>query len=166
MDSKFEGRCGTCVFWEKWEDLDGCGICNYKLIPAGSFDVDTHPHEGEFVTDFDIKQSEIQTIISAHSFLERLYRDGNERASSDAIVFMIETIFKEINDESYQSIEWILKVASVGRLAPEFLVGILRSAGSVRTKLSPWKRFLHEVREELKERGYDTDTALRGIPEE
>ena len=30
-------RCGTCVFWEKWEDLDGRGICNYKLIIPKAF---------------------------------------------------------------------------------------------------------------------------------
>jgi hypothetical protein len=109
----------------------------------------------------DVQQG---TLIGA--LRDELYSEGIQRASSDGILKLLSSLFDLIEHGAFGEIDWLLRNVQLDRLAPEFLVGILRSTSHYSARFPYWSTFLNLSREQLIRRGLDADRILSGLGDE
>jgi hypothetical protein len=106
---------------------------------------------------------ELTAQLTAQSFLLKLYKYDKGSAPSDAVVSLIKSVFSWISEKNYSVLEAVVRETRVEDLAPELIVGILRTSGHVRDQLRSWEGFLERSYAELNERGYNAEDVLRGL---
>jgi hypothetical protein len=104
-----------------------------------------------------------QLIEEKNSFIEFLYSEGTERASSNGLSSFMDYIFARLQYHKYDEVSDLLDSVDLDRLAPEYLIGLLRITFPERYLIKSWFLFVDLVRDELIRRGYDGNTELQGL---
>ena len=89
--------------------------------------------------------------------------EGSDRASSDGLLQLLDSLFECVGRKRFTDIELLLAQSIVARLAPEYLVGILRSTAHAQKFVAPWTTFRESVRHDFVRRGLDADVILSGL---
>src|SRR5262249_40232740 len=99
----------------------------------------------------------------ARALLSIMYGEDRARASANALFEITDGLFHILSVGRFSEIDLLLGSADVTRLAPEFLVGLLRVTGHDATSIPSWTGFLHKTQIELKARDLNPDTLLAGL---
>ncbi len=105
----------------------------------------------------------LNAIPSARGMLEAMYVEGAYRASSDALLRSLETLFELAGQKQFDQLEWLFQHSEAERLAPEFLVGMLRATANYVHWLPTWTAYRDATRRELLRRSLPADDILVGL---
>ncbi len=78
-----------------------------------------------------------------------MYDEDTQRASSSSLSSVLDYFLNLQSQRKLRDIDNILESADVRRLAPEFMVGILRMNFLERNALRNWGEYLRKVEDEL-----------------
>lgn len=101
----------------------------------------------------------------AFVFLDTLYKDDITEASPDSVLYAIQTLFAWLAEKNYVVICDVFDNADVTRLAPGFLVAMIRSTSHKRDELymCSWHRLLEKSKREFEKRGLDNVELWQGL---
>jgi hypothetical protein len=106
---------------------------------------------------------QLKPVPTSESLLAAAVAEGSTRASSDALLALVEGLFELIGLRRFDQVDLLLKSADPALVAPEVAVGILRATSNYSHSLPNWPTFLKKTREELKKRGLQPDPILIGL---
>lgn len=107
-----------------------------------------------YETPLEIADSAIGIIVGdhPHPILDVMYSEGFKRASSAALSSMFDHFLTLQSQKRIDEIDDVIGAADVGRLAPEFMVGLLRINFPERKHLTNWVGYLNRAETELRSR--------------
>jgi hypothetical protein len=106
---------------------------------------------------------ELKPAPTSASLLMSALAEGKERASSDALLAIVDGVLDLINVGQFHEIDALINSINPALAAPEISVGILRVTSHYVSSLPSWNALLTKTREELQSRGLPTDTILVGL---
>jgi hypothetical protein len=94
---------------------------------------------------------------------EKIYADGKDRAKSDGLISLLDDLFNLVGAGLYSDLDFLMVSLDVSRVAPEYLVGILRATSKESRRIPHWSEFLSRVTTELYARKLDAAKILIGL---
>lgn len=89
--------------------------------------------------------------------------NGSQESSNLELAAVIRGLTQLIGKSEYPLIDRILRSFQPGQTSPAMNLAVLRTTGSVRSKLKAWHDLVPRVRFDLQGRGLDADRLLRGL---
>jgi hypothetical protein len=86
------------------------------------------------------------------ALLTRIYADGTERASSAGLSALLDHLLSDQSHRQIEDIDSLLMAADLSRLAPEYIVGLLRINFPFRNALPAWNDYLNSAKKEISAR--------------
>jgi hypothetical protein len=105
----------------------------------------------------------IRSTPDLNAVLESMYREGVGRASSDGLMEMLQTLMDLTGDREFSALDRLLLEADPARLAPEYLVGLLRATANYAMSIPSWSQFRDKVRSQLTKRGLPASEIMVGL---
>jgi hypothetical protein len=106
---------------------------------------------------------QIEPIATSQGLWAAALAEGTKRASSDALLALVEGLFQLIGSRRFTEIDLLLQTAEPSEVAPEVSVGLLRVTSNYEGYLRHWRPFLQKTKQELKRRGLPSDPILVGL---
>jgi len=96
--------------------------------------------------------------------LSKMYAEGRISASSDGLFQLVGCVFDLLEHNRVADLDSIFSRAEISRLAPEYIIALLRSTFVERDSIPAWAEFAHRAEADLVARGRaDTDELLQGL---
>jgi hypothetical protein len=105
----------------------------------------------------------VNPIVTGQGLLAEAIAQGSKRASSDALLALVEGLLDLIGSRRFHEIDDLLQTADPAQLAPEVSVGILRVTSNYNQWLRHWSALLAKTQEEFRRRGLSPDQILVGL---
>jgi hypothetical protein len=119
-------------------------------------------HAGIALFQKDIAPTALPNRATTSQWVQDLYNWSLGPVSDEQIVGLFDALENAIYSD-LRGVDPALAAMDLGRLAPEFIVGIPRALFPLREQLSEWNRFVTNARIELSRRDLDVRELLQGL---
>ena len=104
-----------------------------------------------------------QSIASECPWIQDFDRDFGSESSVKSLKRMFSEVSRLIENENFEQIDRILRLADPHKYNLDFATGLLRAAFIYRSRLPSWNLWLRETEDYLTEAGEDAEAELAGL---